>query len=684
MENFYLLFVFLLILILGVSSVAANNVGESPEILNNDSSMQLNDNLANVEDSQDLLEDLNDEIIVEDWDELNYYCSLNDKNYNLKLKENTNYYPTNPSSDDYQIIIKNNVTITGSSGAYIGDASPNARNINYAPIKVLDKSGIGITLQNITFKWISTSYQTDGVFLILGGDVNNTIRNCTFTNITTDMGHSSILHIKYGDLDVINCTFTNCTTDFGCISVYCPADNPSDICTGARMVVRDSYFSDNYAKTEPGCINNCGVLSVYNSTFYRNSAFWWAGAIHTHGGGNTSLYNSNFIDNVAGWNGGALYTYSYLQIYGCTFIGNNCTTNNGGGAIGACKYLHSPYIYIEDSLFQDNANNCWGLDELSTTGTGRGGAISLMDDGSIDVINSTFIHNSASMGSALAIIAQGSYGSPDVTIIGNTFINNTRMGDVLYIYLSKTSKCEIRNNTFENSTIELSKLRIESDDPFDNEITINIDTALKNPSAYDGDILDKLEYDVYVDGEFYQRVMGKKFNYTFNDDGKHDIFIASSISSDVSNTISVSNKKEYIFLSKSGNDNNDGKSRTSPVKTLTKAIQLAKDTGNIHILDGAYDESNFNIDYDLVMKAEDGVTLTGSGNNLFNITSSSVTFKNIVFSDITQTSQNSRIISTNGKLILENCKFIGGDYRYYGIDASEISLTNIIFDGMQY
>uniref|UniRef100_UPI0038688382 DUF1565 domain-containing protein n=1 Tax=Methanobrevibacter sp. TaxID=66852 RepID=UPI0038688382 len=642
MENFYFLFAFSLILLLGISSVTANNLDESGGIQTNDSSIQLNDNLASVGDSHDILEDSNDVIIVEDWDDLKYYCSLNDKNYNLKLKDNTNYYPTNPASDNDQIVIKNNVTITGSSGAYIGDASPNARNISYAPIKVADKSGIGIMLQNITFKWISTSYPTDGVFLILGGNVNNTIRDCTFNNITTNMGHSSILHIKYGDLDVINCTFTNCTTDFGCISVYCPDDVPTDTCTGARMVVRDSYFSDNYAKTEPGCINNCGLLKVYNSTFYRNSAFWWAGAIHTHGGGNTSLYDSNFTDNVAGWNGGALYTYSYLQIYDCIFTGNNCTTNNGGGAIGACKYLHSPYIYIENSLFEDNANNCWGLDDLSTTGTGRGGAISLMDEGSIDVINTTFIHNSASMGSAIAIIAQGTYGSPDVTLIGNTFINNTRRGDVLYIYLSKTSKCEIRNNTFINSTIELSKLRIDSEDPIGNEITINIDTSIKNPSAYDSDILDKIGYDVYVDGVFYMNVVGKKFNYTFNDDEKHNIFIASSISSDVSNTISVSNKKEYIFLSKSGNNNNDGKSRTTPVKTLTKAIELARDTGNIYILDGTYTESNFNIGYDLVIKGENGVTLTGSGNNLFNITSGTVEFNNIIFSNIKQTTQNSR------------------------------------------
>ena len=63
--------------------------------------------------------------------------------------------------------------------------------------------------------------------------------------------------------------------------------------------------------------------------------------------------------------GGALYTYSDLKIYNTVFSGNNCTTNNGGGAIGACKHVSPPHIYIENSLFENNANNCWSLDELS-------------------------------------------------------------------------------------------------------------------------------------------------------------------------------------------------------------------------------------------------------------------------------------------------------------------------------
>lgn len=690
LEKICLLFALVLVLMLGVGSVAADNLEESSIISSNDSSIHIDDTLASenegylsqgIEDT--VLSDSN-EIIVEDWDELQYYCSLEDSNYVLKLKENTNYYPTNPSSIDSQIIIKNNVTIMGSDGAYIGDSSPNARNITYTPIKVNDKSGIGIVLQGITFKWISTSYQTDGVFLVMGGNVNNTIKNCTFNNVTTNLGHSSILHIKYGDLAIENCTFINCTTDFGCISVYCPEDDSRGTCTGARMTVTDSYFSDNYAKTEPGCINNCGVLKVYNSTFYRNSAFWWAGAIHTHGGGNTSLYTSRFIDNVAGWNGGALYTYSYLQIYNSTFIGNNCTTDNGGGAIGACKYLHAPYIYVENSLFKDNTNNCWGPDELSS-GSGRGGAISIMDEGGIDIRNTTFIHNSASKGSALAIISGGQYGSPDVKIINNTFIDHTRMGDVLYIYVSQTSSCEIRDNTFINSTVEFSKFRIESEDPQGDDITINIDAAVKNANAYDSDVLDKMEYDVYVDGVFYAHVQGRSFVYHFENDEKHDIFITSPISGDVSNTLSISNKKEYIYLSQSmGNDNNNGRSIVQPVKTLSKAIELARDTGYIYILHGSYSASTLNIDYDLEITGEDNSVITGSGNNLFNVTASSLKFKNIIFSGITQTVDRSKFMDSKGKVTFENCKFSRGNYRYYGIDANEVILTNTVFEGIKY
>ena len=109
------------------------------------------------------------------------------------------------------------------------------------PIFIEDDSKIGITLENITFKWISTDYQNDGVFLTMGGNAYNSIKNCYFYNITTYNGHSCIVYLKRGDATLENCTFINCTTDFGCVSIYDPLDNTYGVCNGARMMMYDCY-----------------------------------------------------------------------------------------------------------------------------------------------------------------------------------------------------------------------------------------------------------------------------------------------------------------------------------------------------------------------------------------------------------------------------------------------------------
>lgn len=642
--------------------------------------LNLTSSESNFEDN--IIEESSNEVIVNDWEDLQYYCSLNDKDYTLKLKENTNYYPSDVSDSNGQIIVRNNVKIIGSEGAYVGDVSPQARNIGYAAIKVADDSGIGITLENVTFKWIGTNYQSDGVFLVMGGNANNYIKNCYFTNISTNIGHSSILHIKKGNAILSNCTFINCTTDFGCVSVYNPNDDPTKLCTLASMEVTDCYFEGNYARTEPGCINNCGILVVNNTTFYKNSAFWWAGAIHTHGGANTTIYDSDFIDNLAGWNGGALYTYSYLQIYNSRFIGNNCTTNNGGGAIGACKYLHSPYLHIEDCLFKNNENLCWGLDELSTSGTGRGGAISLMDDGALELYNNIFIENSASIGSAVCAISGGlSYGSPDVKIVGNQFINHTHAGDVLDIRVAAGSISEIRDNYFVNNSIVFEKLKLTAEDPINGSVAFHLDVALKNPKYYDEDILEKSNYHVYVNGAYHSTVSTQDFTLNLEKGNTAHVYVVPSISNSKSNEVFAGIAKTFIYVSQSqGNDNNTGLSRSQPVKTLNKSIELARSYENIVIMDGTFGETNLTIDYNLTIIAENDATITVTG-NAFTIADGDVKFVNVSFKNSKYgSSTKDRLISQTGTgfLIFEGCIFKSNEYKAHIEANGAIEGENLI------
>ncbi|MBR3139450.1 MAG: Ig-like domain repeat protein [Methanobrevibacter sp.] len=691
LNKFFMISITICLVLLSLSSVSANDVNDANQALASDSleigtvavsedievvqEIESSDNDvldSNLNDSK--LQTTSEEITVNDWNDLQYYCSLTDKDYVLKLKENTNYYPDSVSDSNYQIIVKNNVKIIGNSGAYIGDTSPNAGNITYTAIKTDDDSGVGITMENVTFKWIGTRYQPDGVFLQMGGNVNNSFINCYFTEISTNLGHSSILHIKKGHLIMTNCTFINCTTDFGCLSVYNPKDDPTGLCTLASMEVNDCYFEGNYARTEPGCINNCGILVVNNSTFYKNSAFWWAGAIHTHGGANTTIYDSDFIDNLAGWNGGALYTYSYLQIYNTRFIGNNCTTNNGGGAIGACKYLHAPYIHIEECLFENNENLCWGLDELSTSGTGRGGAISLMDEGGLEVYNSVFIKNSASIGTAICAINGGlTYGSPDVRIVGNRFINHTRIGDVLDVRVATGSVAEIRDNYYYNNSLVYEKLKLTVDDPVDGYVTFHLDASLKNPTSFDADILDKSKYDVYINGVYNTTVSSRTFTLFLGKGNSANVYVMPSISNSISNEVFAGVAKEYIYVSPSGNDENNGSTRNAPVKTLARAIELARSTENIVIMGGTFNEANLTINYNLTITGENGATITVTGQG-FTITDGDVKFENITFKNCKYgSSTKNRLItqSNSGFLIIEGCIFESNEYKTH-IEANGI------------
>ena len=130
-----------------------------------------------------------------------------------------------------------------------------------------------------------------------GNSKDNLLENSTFYNINSGTGHGCVYYLKRGYATVKNCSFKNITTEFGVLSIYDPAEDPTKNCTTAGMLVENCYFEDNYAHVEPGCINNCGQLIVKNSTFYKNRAFWWAGAIHTHGGANTTMWQVGTVEH---------------------------------------------------------------------------------------------------------------------------------------------------------------------------------------------------------------------------------------------------------------------------------------------------------------------------------------------------------------------------------------------------
>ncbi len=152
--------------------------------------------------------------------------------------------------------------------------------------------------------------------------------------------------------------------------------------------LRNIVFQGNYAAGYGGAIYNMQDASISLTTvvFISNIAFNNSGgAIYNWGNNNLILTGVNFINNQANQYGGAIAGYSFhLQGTGL-FFSNNVATNDNGGAISADT---NSYLTIEEATFNNNSAG-W-----------QGGAISV-PSGSLNILNSRFIQNSASYGGAI-------------------------------------------------------------------------------------------------------------------------------------------------------------------------------------------------------------------------------------------------------------------------------------------
>ena len=436
----------LLICIFSISMVSASDVSDTDACVD-ESEVSVYTSNVDVTSSSDSV------TLVDNWADLKSNCENENGSQNIKLNNNL--------APESQILINHNVVITGSTGTYIGGSDEsNIATYSYVPFYTT-ASNVNITLKNLKFQNCGGN-----ILMQFNGNGNYILDNCSFYNVNATNSHQSVVYLNLGKGIIENCNFTKCTTSFGTVTNHNAAST-----TNVHMVVRNCNFEDNYATTEPGAINNCGQLEVYNSNFTRNGAYWWAGAIHTHYRANTTIVGSIFKDNVAGWNGGALYTYSTLSIFNSTFIGNNCTTNNGGGAIGAYNYGSNFDILIDNCYFADNNNTC--------KDNGRGGAISTLGAGKLQIYNTNFVNNDAAIGRTIAV-----YGSSSTTFIfansqiidpkkednGTIAINgdvNVSVTNVTVTYVNETGNetNDTNGSTGGNSSVVVPKEDVDKNTP---------------------------------------------------------------------------------------------------------------------------------------------------------------------------------------------------------------------------
>ena len=552
MNKNFLFILTILMVLCTLSAVSASEINGTDDVVDSDSDI-LSASPAST-------------VTVSTWSDLSNACT-NSTQYDT-IYVNGNMTPSSA------ITINKNVVIEGVNGSYIGGTSSNI--VTYSNIPFSTASALDVTFKNLNFQ-----YMGGNILIKFGGNGNYVLDGCTFKNITSVGFQKSVVHLYYGLGNIVGCTFENCTTSYGVVT-NCYSTSETTV-NRARMYVSNCEFRNNNATIEPGAINNCGYLEVYDSIFENNYATQWAGAIHTHIFANTTIVNSTFRNNRAGWNGGSLFTYSYLQVYNSTFTENQADAF--GGAIGACKYavknwmgvwINSTYtILIKNSQF------------ISNSASTNGGAIGVMDEGILRVQNNIFTNNVASTGRAISasdsVIYEDNWTditSPTVEIIGNQFYDPTStLPNVLVYGVDATY-------LLDNNAFYLSSSPSGFNEPL---LGLSQDEVLgdgNSPAQWAQEGADAQNtgispYAGIINGEL-------SWNYTPSSEGN----INSLLITNDGQIFTTTTDGYVIRLSNSGNQNTKGKPRDQNMQfAITNIYGVALDNNNYFILPSANTEN---------------------------------------------------------------------------------------------
>jgi hypothetical protein len=217
--------------------------------------------------------------------------------------------------------------------------------------------------------------------------------------------------------------------------------------------ISSSDFSNNSASAPGtagggGGISNFGTLTVLGTNFHGNYAEGMGGAIYN--GATTTVTNCAFTGNsvnLAGAGGGAIANYwgGILDVINSTFSGN---LSSSGGAL--FSGYNAAILSVTNSTFINNTTS----HQAQVGAQASGGGVSIGDQSTATITNTTFIGNSASAAGDYHSASGGGLrngGTLDLvncTFSGNSVISTgTVMASAIGGGLMNTGTLTLRNCT---------------------------------------------------------------------------------------------------------------------------------------------------------------------------------------------------------------------------------------------
>eukprot|EP01133_Synstelium_polycarpum_P000163 gene163-193_t len=280
------------------------------------------------------------------------------------------------------------------SGSFLSISNPDTLNYVSVTNVVIDStSGDGCII-------LESNWTRHGQLLLHGVD----FYGCSATRPEyTTPGEGGAINTFGWSVSVTNSSFNNCS-----------ANNGGAIATNSVASIASSQFINCSSVGTGGAILATEAsLHITGSTFSDCYSGSWGGVVYTTFA--VTIYNSLFFRNSAFYNGGAIYaTGSSAYVYIDHSIFNECSSAAGGAIFSGAT---SGSITATNSQFYDNWSDVSG-------GQGAGGAMYIDDgyDNILDFTNSIFVNNSAGhVAGAVRFPFMSNYGTQK----GGQYINSS-------------------------------------------------------------------------------------------------------------------------------------------------------------------------------------------------------------------------------------------------------------------
>ena len=418
---------------------------------------------------------------------------------------------------------------------------------------------------NITIHRSTFSYSN--VAIIVAGACNIVVDTCTGTNNYARPHRALIYAGSSSNVTIDRSTFHN---------------NTARVILADRANINRSTFSYNEASENGGGAIGSGPLTVMNSVFHANRAYYTHGRYPIGGAITASedlvVHNCSFTSNVATGGditsmGGAIYFTGYryrptdtafIRVSQSTFLNNAAITGDGGAL-----YLTGSNIQLitSDCYFENNTASDYGGAVYST------GASS-----SVSVRGSTFVNNKALAESGGAIYSDSQ--NANITLISSTFNH------------SSASRCSVLDVDNFNHIVSMSDSIFESNTASGQvtgggvacirNATINItgSSFSHNFANFHGGVFYIDESEVRVDGSSFinnsATVDGGVF-YTYVHASNYDIrrsqFSHNSVGDD-GGVIFIGRELSQIFIAETTFDYNSAMDRGGVVSMINSSLEI--------------------------------------------------------------------------------------------------------------